>query len=30
MRFQWKRDRLLDTDRHYGSATGRGEWAINA
>lgn len=28
--FQWKRDRLLDTDRHYGSATGRGEWAFNA
>ncbi|MFB6101558.1 MAG: hypothetical protein ABEJ73_03235 [Haloplanus sp.] len=28
--FQWKRDGLLDTDRHYGSATGRGEWAFNA
>ena len=27
--FQWKRDRLLDTDRHYGSATGRGEWAFD-
>ncbi|UPV76710.1 hypothetical protein M0R89_21175 (plasmid) [Halorussus limi] len=28
--FQWKRDRLLGTDRRYGSATGRGEWAFNA
>ena len=28
--FQWKRDRLLDTDRHYGSTTGRGKWAFNA
>lgn len=28
--FQWKRDRVLDTDRHYGSASGRGEWAFNA
>ena len=28
--FQWKHDRPLDTDRHYGSATGRGEWAFNA
>ena len=28
--FQWKHDRLLDTDRHYGSATGRGKWTFNA
>lgn len=26
--FQWKQDNLLDTDRHYGSASGRGEWAF--
>lgn len=25
-RFRWKRDRLVDSDRHYGSASGRGEW----
>lgn len=27
--FRWKHDTLLETDRHYGSATGRGEWAFN-
>lgn len=27
--FRWKRDTLLDTDRHYGSATGRGEWVLS-
>jgi hypothetical protein len=26
--FQWKRDKLLDTDRHYGSTSGRGEWTV--
>lgn len=26
--FQWQRDRLLDSDRHYGSASGRGEWHL--
>ncbi|MEF8813383.1 MAG: hypothetical protein V5A55_06140 [Halovenus sp.] len=25
---QWKHDTLLDTDRHYATATGRGEWAF--
>lgn len=25
---RWKRDELLDTDRHYASATGRGEWSL--
>lgn len=25
---RWKRDELLDTDRHYATATGRGEWAL--
>lgn len=24
--FRWKRDRLLNTNRHYATATGRGEW----
>lgn len=28
--FQWKRDGLLDTDRHYGGGTGRGEWHLGA
>lgn len=28
--FRWKRDRFLDTDRHYGSATGRGKWSFSA
>ncbi|WP_197407697.1 hypothetical protein [Halobacterium sp. CBA1132] len=28
--FQWKRDRLLGSDRHYASATGRGEWRLGA
>lgn len=27
--FKWKRDDLLETDRHYGSSSGRGEWAIS-
>lgn len=27
--FQWKNDTLLDTNRHYASTTGRGEWAFN-
>ncbi len=27
---QWKHDTLLDTDRHYATATGRGEWAFRA
>ncbi|MCD2203258.1 hypothetical protein [Halobacterium sp. KA-6] len=27
--FQWKRDRLLGSDRHYASATGRGEWHLD-
>jgi len=27
--FQWKNDSILDTDRHYGSATGRGEWSFS-
>lgn len=26
---QWKRDTLLDTERHYATATGRGEWVFN-
>ncbi|GAA0264059.1 hypothetical protein [Halobacterium noricense] len=26
--FQWKRDRLLGSNRHYASATGRGEWHL--
>jgi hypothetical protein len=25
---RWKRDTLLDTDRHYASPTGRGEWSF--
>ncbi|MUV61582.1 hypothetical protein GJ634_13100 [Halobacterium sp. CBA1126] len=28
--FQWKRDRLLGSDRHYATATGRGEWRLDA
>lgn len=27
---QWKRDGLLETSRHYGGATGRGEWHLDA
>jgi hypothetical protein len=27
---QWKRERLLETDRHYATATGRGEWRLDA
>jgi hypothetical protein len=26
--FQWKQDKFLNTDRHYGSTSGRGEWAL--
>jgi hypothetical protein len=26
--FQWKQDKFLDTRRHYGSTSGRGEWAF--
>ncbi|QLC35620.1 hypothetical protein EFA46_014965 (plasmid) [Halarchaeum sp. CBA1220] len=26
--FQWKQDALLDTNRHYGGASGRGEWTF--
>lgn len=26
--FQWKHNGLLDTNRHYGTATGRGEWSL--
>jgi hypothetical protein len=26
--FQWTQDKLLDTNRHYGSASGRGEWSF--
>lgn len=26
--FQWTHDKLLGTDRHYGSASGRGEWVF--
>ncbi|MDG5777385.1 hypothetical protein QA599_13090 [Haloarculaceae archaeon H-GB1-1] len=26
--FQWKNGGFLDTDRHYGTATGRGEWSL--
>lgn len=25
---RWKRERLLDSDRHYGTGTGRGEWSL--
>jgi len=28
--FRWKRDTLLETDRHYATATGRGEWRLGA
>lgn len=28
--FQWKQSKLLGTDRHYGSASGRGEWTVTA
>ncbi|MFB6269062.1 MAG: hypothetical protein ABEH83_03905 [Halobacterium sp.] len=28
--FQWKRDRVLCSDRHYAEATGRGEWHLDA
>lgn len=28
--FRWKRDDLLGDDRHYASATGRGEWHLDA
>lgn len=27
---RWKRDDLLETDRHYGGGTGRGEWYLDA
>lgn len=27
--FRWEWDRLLDSDHHYGSATGRGEWVLS-
>lgn len=27
--FQWKRNKLLSTDRHSGTTTGRGEWTFN-
>ncbi|AFK21586.1 hypothetical protein E6P09_15645 (plasmid) [Haloferax mediterranei ATCC 33500] len=27
--FQWKRDSLLNTNRHYASSTGRGEWVFS-
>ncbi|WP_232700315.1 hypothetical protein [Halobacterium wangiae] len=27
--FQWKRDDLLGADRHYATATGRGEWHLD-
>lgn len=27
--FQWKHERFLETDRHYGSATGRGKWSFS-
>ncbi|WP_336035422.1 hypothetical protein [Halobacterium yunchengense] len=27
--FRWQRDGLLSPDRHYGSATGRGEWVLD-